>query len=166
MSANSDFWRNSFSPEHCCKIQEEILMPPEAATRPPCQERNLDREHWNPLLSCSRKFSKVAQQKFPFFCLAHPKPQKAAHLSKIHEIYATELILFFVFEFVVETFKMFHFRFFFFVSCPQWPFPNQQFLCGFQKLQSHSSWCRILGRTNFVKTLGWQTLTLTEWCPG
>ena len=140
-------------------------MSPEAATRTPPQEKKIwtgNTETYSRVVS--RKSSNSRGKNFQFFCLAPTKPQKQTYFWKNREVYVTKISIFFSFsnflwqklpEFLVfDSFV----RFF----CPQWPFPNQKFLCGFQKLQRHSSCCKTLGRTTFAESLGWQTLTWNE----
>ena len=88
----------------------------------------------------SRRFSKFARQKFP---KCSPGPSETAEKNTffflgggIREIYVTEISLLLVFEnLVAKISTMFSFRFFFLrVFCPQWPFSNQKFLCGFSEV--------------------------------
>ena len=113
-------------------------------------------------------FRNTRGKNFQNFHLAPPKPQKEAHFWKIRDIYSTKFSVFCFRKFCGRYFKnlqIFQFSIFLCDFYPRWPFPNQQFLCGFQKLQSHSSCCKNLGRTNLAESLGWQTLTWNELCP-
>ena len=143
-------------------------MSPEAATRPPRQEREPRQgtRKATPELF-PENFRNSRGKQFPKSFAWPLQNRKKKHIlrkfAKVPRLKFQKCFVFEIFAAKISKFSNFFvFDLFFRFFVLDGPSPISKFLCGFQKLQSHSPCCKILGRTNFADILGSQTVKLTE----